>query len=132
VLTVGPTFLARDTVNTCSVSEPSHARLWVVLITLLYLALAGEPRRKFVSARTTTPQMTDRFGSPQVYSDDDHSDDHVFEEGRYLATGLHEYGTSDCATDEYTGYISPARCGQHPTLRIQIAGLTLGMAVPSA
>ena len=132
MLTVGPTFLVRDTVNTYSVSEPSHTRLWVVLITPLYFALAGEPRRKFVSARTTTPRMADRFGSPQVYSNDDLSDDHVFEEGRYLATGLREYGTSDWATDGYTGHISPARCGQHPTLCIQITDLTLGMAAPSA
>lgn len=108
-------------------------RLLVILITPLYFTLAGEPQRKFVSARTTTPRMTDRFGSPQVYSNDDQSDDHVFEEGRYLATGLREHGTPDWATDRYTGYISPARCGQHgqhPALCIQITGSTLGMAVP--
>jgi hypothetical protein len=73
-----------------------------ILITPLDFTLAGGTQREIISARTNNRRMTDRFGSRQVYPNDGQSDDHVFEEGRYLATASRKRGDSDWATNGYT------------------------------
>jgi hypothetical protein len=59
--------------------------------------------------------MTDQPTSLQVYSNDDQPNDHVFEEGRQLATESNECVYSDRTTGGYTGYPRPSH-GQHQTL----------------
>ena len=65
----------------------------------------------------TIADVTNRSGSCQVYSDDDKSNDHLCEEGRYLATAPHEwYGGFSWIIGGPTGYPLPP---QYPTFRVQ-------------
>lgn len=63
--------------------------------------------------------MTDQFGSHQVYSDDDHSDAPLFEEGRSQATTTPKFEGSKWATDAYTGLLLPTPGGRYQAFCIQ-------------
>jgi len=64
-------------------------------------------RRRTNATLQIDVERGERFGSRQVYSGDDNSDDYLFEEGPRPASPPHECGRCRWVTDEFTGWPPP-------------------------